>query len=132
MERTEEQKVAQVPVTVVFGGKQYELKPLVWKKSTPWRRKFIEAINETSGLSKILSDNPEEFSHAMLKVLLDKPEQMAELFFDYAENLNREEIENSATSKEILAALEEVVAFEAPFFGASLRVMTIMKRDIIQ
>lgn len=131
-QRTEEQKVAQAPVMVTFGGQQYELKPLVLKKAQPWRRKFIEAINETSGLSKILSDNPEDFEKAMLKVLLDKPEQMVELFFDYADNLNREEIENSASSKEILVALEEVVAFESPFFGAALRVVKAMRENITQ
>src|SRR4030043_261913 len=99
--RTEEQKILQEPVTVTFGGREFEIKPLPLIKATPWRKKFIELTKEMSALASVTSDS-EEFLNALADILTEKPDALVDLFFEYVPYLNREEIENVASSNEML------------------------------
>lgn len=127
MERTEEQKLAQEPAMVKFGGKDYEIKPLPLIKATPWRRKFVALFSDVASLASVTTDTPDKFKGALDNILIDKPEEMANLFYEYT-GLDKNEIEQIATSREFIKAFEEVVAFEAPFFGAAIRIATRLQR----
>jgi len=127
--RTEEQKVLQEPVTVTLGGQKYEIKPLVIREASPWRRKFVSLFTDLSSLSSVTSDNPEKFQDAMNEILLVKPDKITDLFFEYTK-LNRDEIESKATTVEMVNAFQEVFALEAPFFGSAVRAVGIMKKAI--
>ena len=127
--RTEEQKVLQEPVTVTLGGQKYEIKPLVIREASPWRRKFVSLFTDLSSLSSVTSDNPEKFQDAMNEILLVKPDKITDLFFEYTK-LNRDEIESKATTVEMVNAFQEVFALEAPFFGSAVRAVGIMKEAI--
>jgi len=127
--RTEEQKVLQEPVTVTLGGQKYEIKPLVIREASPWRRKFVSLFTDLSSLSSVTSDNPEKFQEAMNEILLVKPDKITDLFFEYTK-LNRDEIESKATTVEMVNAFQEVFALEAPFFGSAVRAVGIMKKAI--
>ena len=126
--RTEEQKLMQELVMVVLGGKEYEIKPLVLSKAAPWRRKFI-ALYISSLMSVASSDDPKNLSSAMEDIVLHKPDEIADLFYEYT-GFNREEIENSATSKEFQIACEEVIALEAPFFGLAIQAIGGLRKTI--
>jgi len=130
MERTEEQKITSETVKVTLGGKVYEIKPLTMKEAIPWRRKYIELYNDIAPLAALSSDNAEEYLKAMGNIMLEKPEKIADLFFEYTK-LDREEIESSATSKEFIVACEEVFALEAPFFGLAIMSMASLQKSIL-
>lgn len=116
MERTEEEKVARAPVLVILGGKEYPIKPLVIRESREWRRKAIKLIAPLPNLvtTKLDTDDPEVFEAGLTQVLITMPDEVADLFFDYAKDLNREEIEDEATDIELAAAFEEVAKLAFP------------------
>lgn len=128
--RTEEQKLLQEPVVVDFGGQEYEIKPLPIVHASSWRKKFIDLMRELTDLTRITSDD-EGYMSALSNVLVNKPDELTDLFFDYAKNLNRNEIENKATSYELLNALVEVIKFEAPFLGAAARITKAMTDNLV-
>lgn len=130
MERTEEQKITQEPVVVLFGGEEYEIKPLPIKYASPWRKKFIALMREVSALAVVTSDNNESFMASLADILTEKPDKLVDLLFEYIP-VSRDEIENKATSSEILKALEEVIALESPFLGAAIRLTKTMQKNLV-
>ncbi len=127
--RTEEQKILQEPVVVKLGGKDYEIKPLPIILASPWRKKFIKLLQDVSALAKI-TDEDAGFADALNNVLIEKPDELTDLFFEYA-RLSKEELQNSASSVEILNALIEVIAFESPFLGAAARITTAVRKNLV-
>ncbi len=117
MERTEEDKLTQSPVKVSFGGKEYEIKPLPIKYSLPWVKKVVKVLVGIIPLIEITSDKEQVFADAFGEILVARPEQLIDLLFEYAKNLNRGEIEEIASSGEVIHAFEEVMNFERPLFG---------------
>lgn len=113
-ERTEEEKTARVPIVVELGGKQYEIAPLVIRDSREWRKKYAEATAPLFQMVNIKVDETDAFGDILKKMLVVMPDQVIDLFFDYAKALNREEIESIATDAEIASAFEEVVKLALP------------------
>ena len=112
MDRTEEEKIAQAGITVILGGREYEIRPLVIRYSGEWRKKSIPLISFLIGYSHKTSEGLEE---AITELFTTKTDEMIESFFEYARELNREEIEGIATDGDILLAFMEVFnAFVAP------------------
>ena len=110
-ERTEDDIVAQAPVRVTLGGKEYDLKPLVIKDSREWRRKFKEI---SADLAKLFDTEGEAVGDALGTLIVQAPDQVIDLFFLYAKDLSREEIESVATEAEIAEAFKEVVKLAFP------------------
>ena len=115
-ERTEEQIVAKAAIEVILGGKKYEIAPLVIRDSRVWRKKVIELIAPLPKMVNVTMDvdNPEEFGDVLKMMMVTMPDQVLDLFFDYARDLNREEIEGIATDAEMSAAFEQVVKVAFP------------------
>ena len=125
MERTEAEKVAQSPILVILGGKEYGIAPLVIRDSRVWRKKVIGLIAPLPGYANVTTDTPEDFEKVLTQVLVTMPDQVIVLFFEYAKDLNREEIEGIATDAEITTAFQEVVKVAFPLAQALPN--TIMK-----
>ena len=111
--RTEDEKVAQSPVTVILGGKEYEVKQLPLGESRVWKKNVSKLLTEGFKSSKVNTDEPEKFSASLIAFMIDAPDALIDLFFSYAKDLDREEIEKTATESEIAVAWEKVreVAF---------------------
>ena len=131
MERTEEQKLTQEPIIVTFGGSKYEIKPLPIKYASPWRKKYIALMREISALAAVGSGEQDKFLDALSNILVDQPDKLVGLLFDYMPELNREDIESKASSAEILKALEEVITIESPFLGVAIRMTRIMQKNLV-
>ena len=113
MERTEEQKIMQEAITVSLGGKKYEVKPLVIKDSRGWRVKLVAALKSLPQQINTTSD-PTALSDNIQAMFLTMPDMAADLFFAYAKDLNREEIEAAALDSELAVAFEKVVELAFP------------------
>lgn len=111
--RTEEEIVAQAPITVILGGKPYEIAPLVIRDSRAWRKKYVEFTAPIFGMLNATMEEM-DFPAILMQMMVEKPDQVIDLFFEYAKNLNREEIEGSATDSELAVAFGEVVKMALP------------------
>ena len=123
MARTEEDKILQAPVIVKFNGKEYSVRPLVIKESREWRKQLIKTLELLPKYVSITTSNPEGFSVALNAMLADMPNAVADLFFSYAKDLPREEIESTATDAELAVAFQEVMAFAFPLAQALTKVL---------
>ena len=128
--RTEEEIVSSAPLRVVFGGEEYEIKLLVIKESRVWRKKLINKLSILPTLVSLSMDdtNPDSFGKAFKGLMVDNPETVLELFFDYAKDLNRKEIEKKATDAEMAQAFAQVVASAFPLAKSLLTAMTVLSQ----
>ena len=111
---TEEEKLTQSPIVVILGGKKYDVAPLVIRDSRGWRRKVIALIAPLPGLSKVTTRDMDEFEAALKILVITMPDQVIDLFFEYAKDLKQEEIEAVATDAEMAEAFKEVIAVAFP------------------
>ncbi len=114
MQRTEEQKIAQAPLRIVLSGKEYSVKPLVIIDSRAWRAKLAETLGMLPQYANVTTDTPDKFQDALNAMLVAMPDQIVDLVFAYAKDLNREEIEAVATDTEIAKAFEQIVEVAFP------------------
>ena len=111
--RSEDQVLTQAPIMVSFGGKEYELKPLVIKESREWRRQFAEVLK---GLPLFVNatDTTQHFEQVINGMFMDVPDKVIGLIFAYAKDLPREEIEAVATDAEMSVAFERIIEVAFP------------------
>jgi len=124
MGRTEEDKLCQSGIKVILGGKEYEVRPLVIWESREWRAKVIKLIAPLPEYVKTEIDKTDDFEKVLSMMLVTMPDQVLDLFFDYAKDLNRDEIENAATDEELRIAFNEVVKIAFPLARALPETMT--------
>ena len=124
MERTEEQKVVQAPLVLVFGEKTYEVKLLVIRESRKWRARLAEILGALPQYANVTTDTPDKFQEALNAMLVAMPDQVVDLVFSYARDLNREEIEGAATDVEVATAFERIVEVAFPLARSMVGAMT--------
>ena len=113
-ERTEDQKVFQEPIEVMLGGKKWAIKPLVIKYSRPWRKKVVDLIAELPKYTEVDTSKPDDFAKSLKMLMVESQDMVIDLFFEYAKDLDRNEIEGTATEKEISDAFEAVMTLAFP------------------
>ncbi len=113
-ERSEEDKVEQASIEVILGGVKYYIKHLVIRDSRVWRKKVIGLLAPLPSMVETTTEDQEGFLVALNTMLVDMPDQVLDLFFAYAKDLNREEIEGKATDPELAEAFKEVIAVTFP------------------
>ncbi len=128
MERTEEEKVVQDAITVILGGEKHYIKPLVIRDSREWRKRVVELISELPKYAEVTTDSPDAFGEALKAVLLATPEKVANLFFEYAKDLDQKEIEGKATEMELAKAFEQVIEIAFPLAQSMTKTMEHLAR----
>ena len=110
MDRTEEEKITQAGIKVTLGGREHEIRPLVIKYSGEWRKKSVPLIAYLSKYSK-----RKDMEEAVTELFTTKTDEILDSFFEYARELDRDEIEGIATDGEVILAFVEVFnAFVSP------------------
>ena len=122
-ERTEDEIVAQAPITVILGGKEYKIAPLVIRDSREWRKKVVALIAPLPKIVGVKIDDVEDFGAALTQLLVTMSDKVIDLFFDYAKDLNREDIESTATDSELQIAFREVMKIAFPLAEAPMEAM---------
>ena len=127
-QRTEEEKLVQAPLMVTLGGKEYEIKPLVIRDSRIWRQQVVKVLASLPLDLKASSDKPEELNSVLSMYLSNKPDDLVDLFFSYAKDLDRDAIEQVASDAEIAAAFDGVIKIAFPLSGSLVRTMQNLVR----
>ncbi len=112
--RTEEQIILQEPIMVKLGGKDYEIKLLPIAKAREWRKELAKIMASVPEVLGISSDSQEAFASGLDALFNGIPDRVIDLFFLYARDLDRDEIENTATEQELSLAFAKVVKVAFP------------------
>ncbi len=123
MSRREEDKLCKAPIKVILGGKEHNIEPLVIRDSRVWRGKVAEALGQLPRYTTVTTDDVDAFGGALKKLLVEMPDLVITLFFEYAKGLDKDMIEGLATDAEISKAFEEVVATAFPLTQTLLGVL---------
>ena len=123
MKRTEDDKVCQAPIKVVLGGQEYDVVPLVIRDSREWRAQVVELLNGLPAFANINTDDSESFGNAIQGFLVSMPDKVIDLFFGYAKELDRDEIEAVACEAEIVKAFEQVMGVAFPLASSAGRIL---------
>ena len=123
-ERTEEQKLFQDPIVVTLGGEPHTIKPLVIRDSRQWRQKLAALIGRLPSYMAITTDTPDEFAEGVSQMLVATPDAVADLFFEYAKELDREAIETVATEHELGKAFTQITRVAFPLVESLTSLMT--------
>lgn len=116
--RTEADVLAKTPISVTFGDKKYDIKPLTILKARKWRESLAPIIE------KMLSQNGALDSPSKLKeAILASPEDMSEIVLSYS-GLDRDEILDAATEEQMVLAFNMVMGVA---FSPFLTQQSIMK-----
>ena len=125
--RSEDQVVTQAPIMISFGGKEYELKPLVIKESRQWRQEFAKVLNSLPLFVNAI-DTTEHFQQVINGMFLDVPDKIIDLIFAYAKDLPREEIEAVATDVEMSKAFESIIEVAFPLARSMVGMPEMLSR----
>jgi hypothetical protein len=143
--RTEEQELVEAPLRVRLGGRRWEIKPLKINPQYAWREQFFEAFvgiakNLRPPRAPLLSWLPvvgkrltqynetKSFVELLNVGLIKAPKVVADLFFAYAKDLPRKQIEETATERELVYAFKEVMRYAFPFYELVGWAMDIAKK----
>lgn len=121
--RTEEEKVVKASITVILGGQQYEVAPLVIRDSRGWRAKVATVLRDVPQYLGVTSDTPDAFTNALDMMINKNPDTIIDLFFDYAKDLDRDEIEGKADEAELAVAWGQIVEVAFPLVGSLVKVI---------
>lgn len=126
--RSEEQKIYQEGVKVVLGGKEYEVRPLKLREEREWRQKLADLVASLPQYANITTDNPEKFGGAIKVLMVNLPDQVVDLFFAYAKDLDRKAIEELSTGVEVAEAFKAVMTLAFPLPQALTEAMMKLSR----
>ena len=112
-DRSEEDILLQ-QIEVTLADKPYTIKLLPIRAQAEWRKKVVPLMSGFLAMSNFSSEDPAEFEAGLASILVDTPEKMLDLFFEYALDLDRDEIENTATEAEVAVAFKKIAAVVLP------------------
>lgn len=115
-ERTDEQRLLQAPLELQLGGQVVQVRPLVMRRSSIWRRELLALIEAQLGPWVAGQLQAQDIARV---VLLEVPDALLALVARYLElaeaPVSREWLEDHATDAEVYNALRQLVEVAFPF-----------------
>ena len=116
--RTTEDKQIEKAIELDLGGAKYPVQPKSYKRSKEWCAKYSEYVKKVTDVEQAETKNikPTELAENMTYLMFDSFDELVDLFFEYADELqpDRDKIEDTATAWEIYIALQEIVGLANP------------------
>lgn len=116
LKRTEEDVVSKRPFQVTLGDTEFQIKPLPITQQRLWREGLIKRLDPV--IAKFSGrDMAEALSGGLAAALLQFPEEIEALVFEYAPELlgSKEAILSSATEEQFAAAFSAIMVVAYPF-----------------
>ena len=126
--RTEEDIIVQAGIEVILGGEKYNIAPLVIKESREWRKGVVELVSVMPEYANVTTDMPDKFKEALNAIMVALPDRVIDLFFQYAKDLNREDIEATTTDAELAKGFEQEVEVAFPLAQSMTKTMERLAR----
>jgi len=126
--RSEEQRIYQEGIKVILGGKEYTVHPLKLREEREWRQKLAELVGSLPQFANVTTENPEAFQGAIKALMVNLPDQVVDLFFLYAKDLDRKAIEEEAVGTEVAEAFKAVMTLAFPLPQALTEAMMKLSR----
>jgi len=95
-------------MTFTIGGQPIKVKLLHMAEAAAWREEFSKAFGGIALMGEVTSENPTEYNSAIHTILVTMPGKVIDLFFLYAKDLKREEVEKVAYDYEIAEAFKVI------------------------
>ncbi len=112
--RTEEQMMTMSPLEIQLGQKKYNVPPMTYPRATAWRQSLCDAMKEVMVSFRQPGEN-DAISNALIVALVQSPEKIVNLVFDFAgERIPREAI-NEATDEQFTVAFEKMMTSAYPY-----------------
>jgi len=114
--RTDAQMLGQLPIKLFFGEQTYDVKVLTVIKNREWKEKLAVKFGVIIGQL----DAPAEISNflgGLTMALIQMPDKLAEMVFEYAPDLPKEDILKIATDEQICLAFSEIMQVAYPFLA---------------
>lgn len=122
--RSDEDVMTQAPIEVILGEQTYNIKVLNIIKARAWRKQLVAGIAEIAKHVGTNSAMQQAFFSSFAFVFTQYPEKMADLFFAYATELERERIESEATEEQLALAWSKVTQVALLPFVPELRMIS--------
>ena len=123
--RTEDDAVAQTPLSVKFGKEDYSIPLLTVMPQREWRKKLFAELVPILAVFQFNTEG-KTVTDGLTACLLQFPEKLAELVFAYAPALPKDQILDSATEEQLVAAFAAVMGVAFPFVPEIRRVTKIL------
>lgn len=132
MSRTESQKLTKAPIKVTLGDKEYEIPILRVRKQWEWRDKLVQdTVGMFGGVGAMVDIEGKGFNNALVTALTKFPRKLAEMLFEYAPDLPKDQILDDASEEQVLLAFTEVMKVAAdPMLGPLKLVMDLAKSEL--
>ena len=124
MNRTEDQKLFQEPAKAILRGKECELRPLKLREEREWRKEFSDVMGVLPKYANVTTDDPDAFQGAVAALMITLPDQVVDLFFHYAKDLDRDKLEEEVTGAEVAEAFKVVITMAFPLPQVLTEAMT--------
>lgn len=118
-ERSEDDKLCQAPITVTMCGREWQIPLLPYRSAKEWRKRYAEfqkRVMASAGRQIDGDTSPEEVASMVQSAMVELPDEMIDLFFLYAAELQDQQdyIEQHATEQELVRAAGEVLRVASP------------------
>lgn len=113
--RPDEEAVLGAPLKVQLGGEIYSIKPLPYAKSRAWRKAWFDWVRRSTEFDANRKSGGDEWLAANMDGAGKLGDDRVDLFFGYARQLNRKQIESVASYAELKAGFNKILAIERPF-----------------
>lgn len=120
----------RAPIEVMFGEKKYEIKPLRILKSVAWRKALIIKMAEVAGQLQQITGSDAAFLKGLGYTLIQFPDILCDLVFQYATDLPREEVmheDTGATEEQMAVAFGKILQVAFPFQGELKTVLMLLR-----
>ncbi len=123
--RTEDDAVAQTPLSVKFGKDDYSIPLLTVMPQRAWRKKLFDELVPILAVFQFNSEG-KTVTDGLTACLLQFPDKLAELVFAYAPELPLDKILEVATEEQLVTAFAAVMSVAFPFVPEIRRVTKIL------
>lgn len=112
--RTENEILSRAPIKTKLGESEYDIQPLAVMPQREWRKKlFADLVPILESFN--FNVDGKTMASGLTAALLQFPEKLTDLVFDYAPDLPKEKILAEATEEQITVAFSSIMSVAFPF-----------------
>jgi hypothetical protein len=132
MARTDAEIRARTPLSVRFGDQDYQIQLLRVHAQREWRKRLVTELGVILGNFSLSADQvgANVFHGGLISALVQCPEKLADLLFEYAPDLPKDQILESATEEQVIFAFSAVMEVALPFLAVLKTATQVLSSEL--